>query len=402
MKNFFLFNLLTFFLKFSKIKTSNYKKIAESGNPIYSTNKINGDISLLYPSNYESYSNEILFNKKSTTLLSLLIQGKTCNLTSGEIINADKNNFQILNSDGTTKINKEYTNSNSINSTSLTCIKERFVLIKIISNTPTVMLFDSSGILKKNYTMLQTRDSLSDCVGVEYSSNPYFVCMFVNSTNGNETHYYILDYDLVLKKGNINMYHGYVQTHNSEMVEPFSDKENLGFKLNQMNSNQFLLTMIKNNTEQKIYNVIIKIDNLNSDNNKPLYKVSPRTTDGHFAPLSSCKTDINYVSVAIISDSRFAITCKNDDNLYYYAFVENIDTTLSYVKDGDSDLTGVLSSSSEFSNLNIVGVQSTLGIFFNVNNEAYFTLLFYPICLDITIPQNDGVVIPVNYNGNLY
>ena len=243
-------------------------------------------------------------------------------------------------------------------------------------------------------------DSLSDCVGIENSSAaaPYFVCMFVNSSNGNETHYYILDYDLNKIKGNINMYHGYLTTHNSDMVEPYSDKENLGFKLNQMNSTQFLLTMIKNNTGQKIYTVIIKIDNLNSDNNKPLYKVSLRTTDGHFAPLSSCKTDINYVSVAIISDSRFAITCKGTNDIYRYAFVENIGTTLSYVKDGSDDLTGELSSSSGFSNVNIVGVQTTLGIFFNQNNDVYFTLLFYPICYDITISQSDGNVIPVNKN----
>ena len=396
MKIFFLFNLLFLFLNISKIKTTDFKKIIESGNPIYATNNINGDISLLYPSNYESYSNQVLFNKKSSTLLSSSTQGKTCNLTTGEIINADKYNFHILNEDGTPKVKIEYTNTNSINSTSLACIRERFVVIKIVSDEPTVMLYNSSGESVKNFTMLQTRDSLSDCVGIENSSTPYFVCMFVNSSNGNETHYYILDYDLNKIKGNINMYHGYLTTHNSDMVEPYSDKENLGFKLNQMNSTQFLLTMIKNNTGEKIYTVIIKIDD--SDNNKPLYKVSPRTTDGHFAPLSSCKTDINYVSVAIISDRRFAITCKGTNDIYRYAFVENIGTTLSYVKDGSDDLTGELSSSSGFSNVNIVGVQTTLGIFFNQNNDVYFTLLFYPICYDITISQSDGNVIPVNKN----
>ena len=114
--------------------------------------------------------------------------------------------------------------------------------------------------------------------------------------------------------------------------------------------------------------------------------------------MSSCKTDINYVSVAIISDSRFAITCKGTNDIYRYAFVENIGTTLSYVKDGSDDLTGELSSSSGFSNVNIVGVQTTLGIFFNQNNDVYFTLLFYPICYDITISQSDGNVIPVNKN----
>ena len=108
MKIFFLFNLLFLFLNISKIKTTDFKKIIESGNPIYATNKINGDISLLYPSNYESYSNKVLFNKKSTTLLSLSTQGKTCNLTTGEIINTDKNNFHILNIDGTSKVQKEY------------------------------------------------------------------------------------------------------------------------------------------------------------------------------------------------------------------------------------------------------------------------------------------------------
>ena len=199
MKNFFLFNLLILFLNISKNKAADFKKIIESGNPIYATNSINGDISLLYPSNYESYSNQVLFNKKSSTSLSSSIQGKTCNLTSGKIINADKTNFNIINQDGTS-INTQYTESNSIESTSLSCINDRFVVIKIVSNEPTIMLYDSSGSSIKNFTMLQTKDSHSDCVGIKYSSNPYFVCMFVNSTNGNETHYYILDYNLEKKK----------------------------------------------------------------------------------------------------------------------------------------------------------------------------------------------------------
>ena len=49
MKIFFLFNLLILFLNISKNKAADFKKIIESGNPIYATNSINGDISLLYP-----------------------------------------------------------------------------------------------------------------------------------------------------------------------------------------------------------------------------------------------------------------------------------------------------------------------------------------------------------------
>ncbi len=378
-----IFNFIFIFIFFIYSKeVKDFKKLYDSAaTPIYAENE-NDSISVLYSSSFDYYSKEALL--QSQKLISLSGDIRTCTLSSGERIIANKEAFVIIN-DGTFQ-KSIYSSINNIIYPSLTCLNDKFAVIAISSDTPNISLYNKTGDREKSFGMNSAKLNNSDCVSSSFNGNFYFVCMYINKGNQNETHYYILNSNLDNITGNINIYHGFLYQYNEteEMVEPYSSKENMGFKLRKINETHFLLVMLKNGTTE-LYTVVVKINNI--DTEKPLIKVAPTNNNGHFAPITGCEYDINHVSIAIVSNNKFAVTCKQSSN-YYYAFVEINDRSLANKKNG------TLSNSNEFSNLNIVGIQGSLGIFFNQENLAYFTLLFYPICYDIII-----INIYVNNNG---
>ena len=380
-----IFNFIFIFIFFIYSKeVKDFKKLYDSAaTPIYAENE-HDSISVLYSSSFDYYSKEALLQSQKPISLSGDI--RTCTLSSGERIIANKEDFVIIKSDGTNQ-SSNYSSINNIIYPSLTCLNDKFAVIEISSDTPNISLYNKTGDREKSFGMNPAKLNNSDCVSSSFNGNFYFVCMYINKGNQNETHYYILNSNLDKIKGNINIYHGvpYEYNETEEMVEPYSSKENMGFKLRKIDETHFLLVMLKNGTTE-LYTVVVKINNIDTD--KPLRKVAPTNNNGHFAPITGCEYDINHVSIAIVSNNQFAVTCRQSDNNYYYAFVEINDRSLNNLLEGE------LSNSNEFSNLNIVGIQGSLGIFFNQENLAYFTLLFYPICYDIII-----INIYVNNNG---
>ena len=154
-----------------------------------------------------------------------------------------------------------------------------------------------------------------------------------------------------------------------------------------------ILAMIKH---YELYTVIVNINTSNY-----LTKVAPTNNGGYFNAMANCIQDIDYVSIAYISSDSFGVTCKNkNDGKFYYSYISISGRSLNLV----TSLS--LSDSSSVSNLNLIGFQGKdIGFFFNNGTDAYFYLLFIPICFDIkleSLSDNNQVPLSVNLNDTIY
>ena len=186
-----IFNFIFIFIFFIYSKeVKDFKKLYDSAaTPIYAENE-HDSISVLYSSSFDYYSKEALLQSQKPISLSGDI--RTCTLSSGERIIANKEDFVIIKSDGTFQTSI-YSSGNNIIYPSLTCLNDKFAVIEISSDIPNISLYNKTGNIEKNFQMNPAKLNNSDCVSSSFNGNFYFVCMYINKHNQNETHYYILN-----------------------------------------------------------------------------------------------------------------------------------------------------------------------------------------------------------------
>ncbi len=154
--NLLIFPLLLLFLNYTK---QQYKKIYENATPISAFNYLDSDISILYSNKYEIFTTDTLIkiqklstlpnypDKTKTSLITHSISGETCTLSSGEIINANLNEFEIINSQNIS-IKFSYSTGNTNNFPSLSSLNEKFLLFSLDSDQNILLkLYNKSGTL---------------------------------------------------------------------------------------------------------------------------------------------------------------------------------------------------------------------------------------------------------------
>ena len=213
--NLLIFPLLLLFFNYTK---QEYKKIHNDAKPISAFNYLDSDISILYSNKYEIFTTDTLIkiqkfstlpnypDKTKTSLITHSISGETCTLSSGEIINANLNEFEIINSQNeSTKFS--YSSGNTNEFPSLSCLNEKFLLLSLDTDQNIILqLYNKSGTLINSLTNFnKTYYNCADCVSI----NSNFVCLFIKHDNQNETHYIIFNDDLSKLKDDSNLIQKY-------------------------------------------------------------------------------------------------------------------------------------------------------------------------------------------------
>ena len=350
-----------------------YKKISSSS-PIYANSDSLSSSSYYanYPSNFISFSSH---KEISNPLSEYTSFTKSC--YSSNLITATTSSFEIINlSDFSVKISQTYSSLNSLSNPILSCGTSNFILVEVISGKAKILLYDSNeGININNSSEISITNNIIDCTITKI--NNYIVCFYYYSDN--KSNYIIFDNNLNSNSTSSSYSCSNNDNNCQNSIEPDKSKSYNGIKIFSYSDDNILICVMK---ENYMYSTIVKGTSTSS-----IEKVSTKSSDGNYATSFQCNTNLNLWDCTMLSDNLFASICYSTDNKFIYSEISISENIMNFYNPGverkNIDISSNLPTSS-YINLIIVSSQIS-GVFFNIDSNSYFSLLYYPVCNDLEI-----------------
>ncbi len=357
----------------SSTKMPHYKKISSSS-PIYANSDSLSSSSYYanYPSNFISFSSH---KEISNPLSEYTSFTKSC--YSSNLITATTSSFEIINlSDFSDKISQTYSSLNSLSNPILSCGTSNFILVEVISGKAKILLYDSNeGTNIRNSSEISITNNIIDCTITKI--NNYIVCFYYYIDN--KSNYIIFDINLNSNSTSSSYSCSNNANNCQNSIEPDKSKSYSGIKIFSYSDDNILICAMK---ENYMYSSIVKgISTLSIE------KLSTKSSDGNFANSFQCNTNLNLWDCTMLSDNLFASICYSTDNKFIYSEISISENIMNFYNPGverkNIDISSNLPSSS-YINLIIVSSQIS-GVFFSIDSNSYFSLLYYPVCNDLEI-----------------
>ena len=376
--------LILLYLIFILVQGNYYHaNLLGTGTYIKAVGNIGDNIVLYYPNKIAIYSpnmlNEILFAESEHHS-----KINICQVTDTSIIiieNKEIYEYEIYDEIYTSEL---YTDQ-EVNEFVFSCIKEKYYFLAYLNS---MQMLSISKIVLNTHSKIQRKIDLNSLIYNNKISCTalinYIICFYINSNDKKKTNYILYDLSLTqIKIGDLKQ--GNNENNGPYMIEPKGDCNTLQVESVRIKDNSFLLGILKNQGNNFLYAVTAYADNTD------IHKLSTKSVDGNFASTFYCE-DLA-ISIAALTEYRYATLCKSSSGNFHLLSIITIE--------GEFMIDNTYLKNKEISymtdQVHLVSVDSIgLGIFYRDNNDVKFIMPEYPICEDITLPDNSDSKISLD------